>query len=214
MTFPTELLPAFTAASDVIDFHHPRVAELARSLSAPTPAETAQRCFEWVRDEIRHSIDGKRDVVSCTASEALAMGTGLCISKTHLLVALLRANGIPAGFCYQRLTLVDGGSAFCTHALLAVWLEDGGWYRCDARGNKATVHCEFTPGHENLAFELKTAGEVLYPQVWTQPWPELVRRLRLLPSISAYLAAPIDESPPLQNGPLFVIPTIPQGTHG
>ncbi|WP_338430147.1 transglutaminase domain-containing protein [Synechococcus elongatus] len=30
--------------------------------------------------------------------------TGYCYAKSHLLVALLRACSIPAGFCYQRLS--------------------------------------------------------------------------------------------------------------
>jgi transglutaminase-like putative cysteine protease len=184
--------PAFVGASDVIDFHHPEVARLAQALAAASAEETARRCFEWVRDRIDHSIDFKRDEVAFSASEALSLGTGLCIAKSHLLVALLRANGIPAGLCYQRLTLRDAGSPFCTHSLVAVWLERHGWYRCDARGNKATVHCEFTPGHENLAFPVATEGECLYPQVWAQPWPDLARRMRALPSISEYCVTPID----------------------
>ncbi|MQA21701.1 transglutaminase-like domain-containing protein [Rugamonas rivuli] len=187
---------AFVAACDAVDFHHPEVQRLARSLAAATPRATAQRCFEWVRDQIEHSIDFKRDEVSVDASDALAKGTGLCTAKSHLLVALLRANGIPSGFCYQRLTLRDAGSPFCTHGLVALWLEEGGWYRCDARGNKATVQCEFTPGAENLAFPVANEGEQLYPQVWAQPWPELVRRMRELPSISAYCVTPIDAAPP------------------
>ncbi len=189
----------YLAASDVVDFHHPDVAALARTLAANmpnTPEETARRCFEWVRDRIEHSIDFKRDEVSVSASEALALGTGLCLAKSHLLVALLRANGIPAGLCYQRLTLRDAGSPFCTHALVAVWLNESGWYRCDARGNKATIHCEFTPGRENLAFPVVAEGERLYSQVWAQPWPDLVRRMRVLPSISAYCETPIDARPP------------------
>ena len=193
------VLPAFVAASEVVDFHHPEVERLARALRADTAPATAQRCYDWVRDRIEHSIDYRRDEVSCSASEALALGTGLCIAKSHLLVALLRANGIPSGFCYQRLTLCDAGSPFCTHGLVAVWLEQGGWYRCDARGNKAGVRCEFTPGAENLAFPLVSPGERLYPQVWAQPWPELVRRMRELPSITAYCATPIDAAPPLDG---------------
>lgn len=190
------LPPAFVAACDAVDLHHPEVARLARSLAAATPRATAQRCFEWVRDQIQHSIDFKRDEVSVDASEALALGTGLCIAKSHLLVALLRVNGIPSGFCYQRLILRDAGSPFCTHGLVALWLEEGGWYRCDARGNKATVQCEFTPGAENLAFPVVNEGERLYPQVWAQPWPELLRRMRELESISAYCVTPIDAAPP------------------
>jgi transglutaminase-like putative cysteine protease len=193
---PSDVSPAFVEASEVVDFHHPDVAALASTLAADTPEETARRCFEWVRDRIEHSIDFKREEVSCGASEALALGTGLCIAKSHLLVALLRANGMPAGFCYQRLTLRDVGSPFCTHGLVAVWLPESGWYRCDARGNKATVHCEFTPGRENLAFPVVNEGECLYPQIWAQPWPDLVQRMCVLPSIAAYCESPIDAEPP------------------
>jgi len=193
--------PAFLAASDIIDFHHRDVERLARTLRAGTPLETARRCFDWVRDEIAHSIDARREEVSCSPSEALALGTGLCFAKSHLLVALLRANGIAAGFCYQRLTL-DGANAdggFCTHGLVAVWLDDGGWYRCDARGNKPGVDCQFTPGRENLAFPIVTKGEERYPGIWAQPWPDLVRCLHALPSISAFNAMPIDAAPPVAD---------------
>ncbi len=189
-------LDPFRGASDVIDFHHPEVARLAAALRSATPEQTARRCFEWVRDEVAHSIDFQREEITCTASEALAAGTGLCISKSHLAVALLRANGMASGFCYQRLRLSGAESRFCTHGLIAVYLERQGWYRCDARGNKATVDCQFTPGREQLAFEARAEGEQLYPGVWAQPWPELVQRLQALPSIAAYLAAPIDVSPP------------------
>ena len=199
MTLTQDLSEAFLAASDVVDFAHPEVAQLARSLATGTPEATARRCFEWVRDEIGHSIDFQREQLTCSASEALQQGTGLCIAKSHLAVALLRANGIPSGFCYQRLRLGVEGSAYCTHGLIAVWLDGHGWYRCDARGNKATVQCAFTPERENLAFAAVNDGEQLYPHVWAQPWPELVQRLRLLPSISAYLAAPIDVAPPEQG---------------
>jgi transglutaminase-like putative cysteine protease len=151
-----------------------------------------------VRDEIAHSIDAGREEVSCSASETLVAGTGLCFAKSHLLVALLRANGIGAGFCYQRVTLDEGdaGAGFCTHGLVAVWLEEGGWYRCDVRGNKAGIDCQFTPEDENLAYPVVTDGEQLYPGVWAQPCPEVVRRLRALPSISAFSRAPIDVQPP------------------
>jgi len=43
----------------------------------------------------------QRDVVTCSASEVLREGTGICFAKSHLLAALLRAVGIPAGLCYQ-----------------------------------------------------------------------------------------------------------------
>ena len=197
---PQNQLAHLLAASEVVDYHHPEVARLAGSLRASTPDATARRCFEWVRDEVAHSIDVQRDDVTCTASEALAARTGLCIAKSHLAVALLRANGIASGFCYQRLRLGGPAPAFCIHGLIPVWREGQGWYRCDVRGNNATVHCEYTPGRENLAFGAHNEGEQLYSDVWAQPWPELVRRMQLLPSIRAYLAAPIDVPAPAEAG--------------
>ena len=164
-------LPHYLEASDIVDFTDPAVARLAASLAADAPLETARRCFDWVRDQVGHSIDVGRDELSCSASEALSLGTGLCISKSHRAVALLRANGIAAGFCYQRLQLGGAAPVFCTHSLLAVYLEPDGWYRCDVRGNKPGVACTFTPGHENLPFTAHLPGEHLYAQVWSQPWP-------------------------------------------
>lgn len=196
--YSTPQFQNFLKTSSVVDHHHPAIQALAASLRASSAEATAKRCFEWVRDNIEHSIDFRREEVSCNASEALAMGTGLCTAKSHLLVALLRYHGIPSGFCYQRLTFVDTTTPFCTHGLVAVWLEDHGWYRCDARGNsKPGIRCEFTPGRENLAYEVKDAGECLFPHIWAEPWPELVTKMRELTSISQYCKTPVDVDPPV-----------------
>ncbi len=205
MRLEHEQMQQYLQASEVVDFTHPDVARLAAALRADTPLETARRCFEWVRDQVGHTIDVGRDELSCSASEALSLGTGLCISKSHLAVALLRANGIAAGFCYQRLLMGSTAPVFCTHSLIALFLAPGGWYRCDVRGNKTGVACTFTPGHESLPFTAKLPGERLYAQVWSQPWPALVRRMRLLPSLGAYLAAPIDAVPPEGNDGITVL---------
>ena len=99
--------------------------------------EVARLCFLWVpRDHIQHSRDFRRDEATCSASEVLAAGAGWCYAKSHLLGALLRANGIPAGFCYQRLSKDDSGAPYSLHGLNAVYLPRFGWYRVAARGNK------------------------------------------------------------------------------
>ncbi|OYV72313.1 MAG: transglutaminase, partial [Acidithiobacillus ferrivorans] len=97
----------FLMNTKVVDYNHPQIQILAVSLSGQTPLITAKNCFDWVRDHIEHSMDFHREEVTCKASDVLRIGTGLCTAKSHLLVALWRANQIPAGFCYQRLTL-DG----------------------------------------------------------------------------------------------------------
>lgn len=168
----------YLEATDVIDWQHPAVLERANALAGGTPAETAKRCFEWVRDEIRHSYDYQMNPVTCAASDVLLNRTGYCYAKSHLLAALLRANGIPAGFCYQRLRVDENEDRYSLHGLNAVYLPDLGWYRIDARGNKPGVDAQFTPPVERLAFSLDFEGDTLFPAILPAPLPEVVQALR------------------------------------
>lgn len=186
----------FLRADDVVDATHPAIAAQAAPLARATPRATAQACFEWVRDYIDHSFDAARNELPCTASAVLATGASICTGKSHLLVALLRANRIPAGLVYQRLYLDSVGGPYCTHGLVALWLDDSGWYRCDARGNRPGIDCQFTPGSENLAFKVEHEGERLWPEVWAAPWPELVAAMRATRDVAHYKQAPIDVGPP------------------
>src|SRR5262245_55410251 len=168
----------YLKSTEIIDWQEPGVLEQARRLAADTPRETARRCFEWVRDEIRHSGDYQLNPVTCAASEVLRAGTGYCYAKSHLLAALLRANSIPAGLCYQRLSIDEGGTSHCLHGLNAVHLADIGWYRIDARGNKAGVDAQFAPPVERLACRPEMAGEADLPGVFTDPLPVVMQTLR------------------------------------
>lgn len=162
---------AFLAASRYIDFDHPEVQARARSLAADADSEHAlvRRCFEFVRDDIRHSVDFRLNPVTCRASDALQHRTGYCYAKSHLLAALLRANGIPAGLCYQRLSVGDEGAPYCLHGLNAVFLSEHGWYRLDARGNKPGVDARFSPPVEALAFAIREPAERDLPEIWAEP---------------------------------------------
>jgi transglutaminase-like putative cysteine protease len=192
---PDEFLP-FLKTDDVIQARHPAVVAQAALLFGASPEQTARNCFEWVRDWIEHSIDAARPEMPCNAADVLAIGTSLCVGKSHLLVALLRANGIPSGLVYQRLRFHDEQSGFCTHGLVALWLDGHGWYRCDARGNRTGIDCQFTPGRENLAFPIVHEGERLWPEVWAAPWPELVTAMRAMREVGNYKQAPIDVEAP------------------
>jgi len=110
-------------------------------------------------------------------SIVLKYKTGYCYSKSHLLAALLRANNIPAGLCYQRLTIENDIPPYCLHGLNAVYLPEYGWYRIDARGNKEGVTAEFTPPIEKLAFPIIVEGEVDFQEIWSEPLPEVIRVL-------------------------------------
>lgn len=166
-------------SSTYIDFEHPLVRDAADSLRRAAESRTAlvRSCFEYVRDEIRHSLDYRQNPVTCRASDVLKYRTGYCYAKSHLLAALLRANGIPAGLCYQRLAVGDSASLYCLHGLNAVFLDDFGWYRIDARGNKPGIDAQFCPPREALAFSTGGRGECDLPEIWADPLPCVVAAL-------------------------------------
>jgi len=144
--------------TEIIDCKNTAIQTLAVTLAKDTINDTqiAKRCFEYVRDEIRHTGDHKDDITTCRASEVLEHKTGWCYAKSHLLAALLRANGIPAGFGYQRLSCDEySEDKYCLHGLNWIYLKDYGWYRVDARGNKEGVDAQFDPPYEKLAFGLE-----------------------------------------------------------
>jgi len=176
---PEPFLHPYLEASEYIDWQHPSVLARARELAAGSAddTETARRCFEFVRDGIRHSWDYRQNPVTCRASEVLAHATGYCYAKSHLLAALLRANAIPAGLCYQRLPVGDSGPPYCLHGLNAVWLAEYGWYRVDARGNKPGVDARFCPPVERLAFRLTGDGESDLPGIHAAPLPAVILAL-------------------------------------
>jgi transglutaminase-like putative cysteine protease len=170
----------FLKSTDIINWTHPAVSAKAKELAqgCTDKQKIARRCFEWVRDAIQHSHDFRRNPVTCTASEVLTAGTGYCYAKSHLLAALLRANGIPAGLCYQRLSIDDAGPPYSLHGLNAVHLPEFGWYRLDSRGNKPGVDAQFTPPVERLAFQLNFPEERSFPEILPGPLPVVVTALR------------------------------------
>lgn len=169
----------YLESSQFIDWRHPAIVELAAQLAATADSETevAKNCFEWVRDSIRHSWDYQLNPVTCTASDVLIHRTGYYYAKSHLLAALLRANQIPAGLCYQRLSLEGAGPPYCLHGLNAVYLQAYGWYRIDARGNKPGVNAEFQPPEERLAFAISEPDEQDIPGIYAEPLPAVVKVL-------------------------------------
>jgi transglutaminase-like putative cysteine protease len=169
----------YLQASEIIDWQNPEILELAHRLASncQTTEEIAKACFEWVRDEIHHSRDYQMNPVTCRASDVLKYKTGFCFAKSHLLAALLRANQIPAGLCYQRLTIdnppvtkqFDQNESCTLHGLNAIFLPEIGWYRVDPRGNRDGVNAQFIPPQEQLAFELKVSQEANFPDIFAEP---------------------------------------------
>ena len=166
--------------SDLVDFSDKEVKKLANKLAKDLTSdeEVAKACFVYVRDQIKHSGDYKDNVTTYKASDVLKEKTGWCYAKSILLTALLRANGIPAGFCYQRLSCSEyKNGIYCLHGLNAVYLKDYGWYRIDARGNKEGVDAQFIPPQEKLAFELED-DEMDLPEIYAEPLNVVVEALK------------------------------------
>ena len=99
----------YLKADDVIDYRNTSIMQLADELFQNSKDELAyiKAAYAFVSNHIAHSADKNEDVLTCTASEVLEAGHGICFAKSHLLAALLRCKGIPAGFCYQKLILDD-----------------------------------------------------------------------------------------------------------
>ena len=155
ITIDTTSINSGTAPFD----KHLKSAEILKTEAFPTAKFVGDK-FSFNGDKVTEvagtlTLAGKTNPVTLKASEVLQHGTGFCYAKSHLLAALLRANGIPAGLCYQRLSVNDTGAPWCLHGLNAVFLEDIGWYRCDARGNRPGVTAAFTPPVERLAFAVR-----------------------------------------------------------
>ena len=170
----------YLKVSEIIDWQHPNIMELAKqiALELETPEAIAKACFEWVRDEICHSYDYQMNPVTCRASDVLQHRTGYCFAKSHLLAAILRANQIPAGFCYQRLSVDDKGAPYSLHGFNAIHLPEIGWYRIDARGNKEGVNTQFTPPEESLAYHPQLPEEADFQAILVEPLEIVVEVLQ------------------------------------
>ncbi|KOU78945.1 MULTISPECIES: transglutaminase-like domain-containing protein [unclassified Streptomyces] len=172
---------AYLASDEAIDHWHPLVLETAEALWSTTgdAYSYAEAAFEFVRDTIAHSADSGDPRVTWKASDVLGTRNGICHAKSHALVALLRAQGIPAALCYQRLADDDGSNPL-VHGLIALRLPGGErWSRLDPRGNKPGVDARFDLAEERLAFPVRPElGEVDHPVLYAAPHPAVLTALR------------------------------------
>lgn len=168
----SEEMEAYVKRDNVIDYDNENVAELSDALfqKADHELDFIKTAYEFVRDHISHSADIGEDKITCTASEVLRAGHGICFAKSHLLAAILRSQSIPAGFCYQKLILDDETAPVLVyHGLNGVYSRDcKKWFRLDARGNKEGVGAQFSVETEQLAFAVRPElgeedGFIVYP---------------------------------------------------
>lgn len=74
----------YLIADDVIDYENDSIKQLANVLfqNAENELDYIKKAYEYVRDNISHSADINEDVITCTASEVLKAGHGICFATT------------------------------------------------------------------------------------------------------------------------------------
>jgi transglutaminase-like putative cysteine protease len=183
MKLESQNLSDYLVSDSIIDWETPAVRQKALDLTQLQTDEIdkARTLYEWVRDAIPHSNDVGLDILTCSASEVMAHGTGICFAKSHLLAALLRAVGIPAGFCYQLLRLDPPvNNELVLHGFNGIYLASRNkWIRLDARGNTGNIDARFSIDREQLAFAMDpAAGEFIYETIFAAPVGSVVAKLR------------------------------------
>lgn len=168
---------------NVIDYNNVVITQIADSLYEKAHSETEfiKSAYEFVRDKISHSADINEDILTCSASEVLKAGHGICFAKSHLLAAILRFKTVPAGFCYQKLILDDETApVLIYHGLNGVYVKEyKKWIRLDARGNKEGVNARFSLDEEQLAFPVRPEkGEEDCFTVYPDPDKKVLEKLK------------------------------------
>ncbi len=166
-------LDNYLLSTHYINSDNAMVSALAAKIcdGAVNEIDKAERLYIYVRDQIKHTFDIQALEVSRTAIDVLKQGHGLCYAQAHLLAALLRASGIPAGICYQKLIFSEEQPKAVLHAVNTIYLSSlGKWIRVDARGNKTgedskgekiDIDAQFSIDEEKLAFPVRAElGEI------------------------------------------------------
>lgn len=181
MQAQSENIQDYLRMDEVIDYNNRLIVEKCLELEKGTVDEInlVKRVYVFVRDEIQHSGDIGEQRVTCTASEVLEFGHGICCAKAHLFAAMLRFFGIPAGFCYQKLCSSQYVDKKVLHGLNAVYLKDlNKWIRLDARGNKPGIDAQFSVYEEKIAWPInKELGEADNQTIFAEPNPTVVELL-------------------------------------
>ena len=179
----TDNISEYLKSDDVIDYNNESITQIADSLyqNAESEIEYIKAAYEFVRDKVSHSADINEDIITCSASDVLKAGHGICFAKSHLLAALLRCKSIPTGFCYQKLILDDETApVLIYHGLNGVYIKEcNKWIRLDARGNKEGVNAQFSIDEEQLAFPVRVEkGEADGFVVYHNPDKKILEKLR------------------------------------
>jgi transglutaminase-like putative cysteine protease len=131
------------------DSNHPRIRALARQLTAEcsTDEEKVAAVLRWVRNGIGH----RALPYPQAASDTLACRSGSCSNRANLLVALLRALGIPAGFHLLKMEVKDCFGLLESPVFHPFPAEDSFHLFCAVLLGEKWVKCDSTKWHVLLA---------------------------------------------------------------
>jgi len=168
----------FLASTPLTDSDNAKVKEKAKDLAGDgqDPTAAALKIFYFVRDKISFGLyypDAK-------ASKTLDHGTGFCMTKTNLQMALLRAAGIPSRCHLVQLPKEVNQSwmppfAFNRTPDLIVhpWCEcflGGEWVACDSVLDEAVYRGMIKGGHLNEADMPSIDWDGTSDLVFGKPW--------------------------------------------
>ena len=174
-------------------------------LLAKLRPQSGSRLAQFVADVaqfIPSHFEYARDVTLATSpvDDLLEKGKGVCQDFTHLMIALLRAHGVPAR--YVSGYIHRPGKESQSHAWCEVWLPDLGWLGVDPTNNrpaddhfvKVAVGRDFSDVPPNKGVYRGRAQESIFVRVET-------RELERLPSLSWQ-----EQLPPLQVPLTAILP--------
>jgi transglutaminase-like putative cysteine protease len=171
-------MSADLAATEFLDHTAPEVAEfVARSAPAPdaSPLERTVALYYAVRDGLRYEVYGADlSRPGLRASQVLRAGSGMCLHKSVVYAAALRACGIPSRLVLTdvrnhlsspRLRELVGGDVFRFHCLTSVYIGQR-WLRATPVFNKTLCRL-----YKIAPLEFDGAADSVY-----HPWDQQGRR--------------------------------------
>jgi transglutaminase-like putative cysteine protease len=208
--YPLEETPAKIELLDFLQFRGPvrRSPALTPLLDTlrPKAGQELSHLVSSIAEYIKSHFQYARDVTLATSpiDDLLEHGKGVCQDFTHLMIAVLRAFGVPARYVSGYIHRPDKESQ--SHAWCEVWFPDLGWFGVDPTNNrvagdhfvKVAIGRDFTDVPPNKGVYRGQAEEKISVRVET-------RSLDHMPSLSWQ-----DELPPL-NVPLTPIAVATRG---
>lgn len=126
-TIPPEAWMGFTNPT----YPEPALRALAQSVEGPTGLDLAHALSEAVSDAILYQAGVTN--AQTTATEALALGQGVCQDQSHALIACARLRDMPARYVSGYLfATADGTLHEAAHAWAEIWVRGLGWVGFDA----------------------------------------------------------------------------------